>query len=264
MASTSFFTKQLVQRLEADGASMPDSVIALLDKPFGQFCEEEEKLYESQFKSNHLETAFSRLLKTIYDEAADSARHSWKAMFHILKDTPIKRCLAFLSDGQEGGDGAGKPEVRPPRQETEAPAPVGDGGVQGSGSVRKSFFTKKMEYMLEDRQVKMPASIIRLLDLPFEEFTPEDTELYEREFKGRHLTLIFGDLLQELYERMGHNRYGWESACRYLKDTPMKVCAMYILKEEERLEKVEEPPDYSELDGVKTVREKYNVKPYRT
>ena len=98
MATTSFFTKILAKRLEGDGANMPDSILDLLDTPFSQFSEEEQRLYKEQLQKNQLEAAFSRLLKIIYSETVKSGRHSWKAMYHMIKDTPIKRCVSFLAE----------------------------------------------------------------------------------------------------------------------------------------------------------------------
>lgn len=259
MATTSFFTKILVKRLEGDGASMPDSILALLDTPFSQFSQEELKLYQDQLQKNQLEAAFSRLLRIIYSETAKSGRHSWKAMYHMVKDTPIKRCVSFLAEEEE--------EEKPAKTADE---PIRDQGVvpqrelkkQEEGGPRKSFFTKKLEYMFDERGVDFPPAITRLLDTPFDDFTEEQKALYKNDFKGRHLSVLLGDMLQELYEKMGKSKYGWDSACRYLKDTPMKVCALYVMQEEERLEQMPESSQEAEVVEAGPARKKYNVKPY--
>jgi hypothetical protein len=259
MATTSFFTKILVKRLEGDGASVPDSILALLDTPFSQFSEEEQRLYQEQLQKNQLETAFSRLLKIIYSETVKSGRHSWKAMYHMVKDTPIKRCVSFLAEEEEGEEvvrAAGAPAG------DKKTTPKAEAQKQVDGGPRKSFFTKKLEYMFEERGVDFPPAITRLLDTPFDDFTEEQKALYKNDFKGRHLSVLLGDMLQELYEKMGKSKYGWDSACRYLKDTPMKVCALYVMQEEERLEQMPESPQEAEAVDAGPARKKYNVKPY--
>ncbi|MDY6795110.1 MAG: hypothetical protein SWK76_07500 [Actinomycetota bacterium] len=65
MATTSFFTKMLVGRLEADGASVPDSILTLLDKPFDAFTQEENRQYQDQMQGHQLDKVFCRLLRTI-------------------------------------------------------------------------------------------------------------------------------------------------------------------------------------------------------
>jgi hypothetical protein len=110
--------------------------------------------------------------------------------------------------------------------------------------------------------VDFPPAIIRLLDTPFDDFTEEQKFLYKNDFKGRHLSVLLGDMLQELYEKMGKSKHGWEGACRYLKDTPMKVCALYVMQEEERLEQVPDSPVEAEVVEAGSARKKYNVKPY--
>ncbi|MDY6795109.1 MAG: hypothetical protein SWK76_07495 [Actinomycetota bacterium] len=133
---------------------------------------------------------------------------------------------------------------------------------KGDGGTRKSFFAMKLGSMLEQREVDFPPLVIRLLDTPFNRFTVEDKTLNERGFKGRHLSLLLGDMPQELYEKMGRSRYGWEGACRYLEDTPMKLYALYVIQEEERLEQVTESFQDSKAMYTDPMRKKSNVKPY--
>ena len=134
-----------------------------------------------------------------------------------------------------------------------------EGGVPAADASRKSFFTKKLERKLREREIKVPASIIVLLDKPFDEFSAEDQRIYEEEFKGRQLTILFSDILDELYDETGRVSSGWTAMCRYLKDTPMKLIATYVIQEEERLEEVEKEPE----PGPQAGRKKYNVKRYQ-
>jgi len=182
----------------------------------------------------------------------------------MVKDTPIKRCVSFLAEEEEekgeeeekAGKAADEPAVG------RGATPQDEPQQQQEGGPRKSFFTKKLEYMFENKGVDFPPAITRLLDTPFDDFTEEQKALYKNDFKGRHLSVLLGDMLQELYEKMGKSKYGWDSACRYLKDTPMKVCALYVMQEEERLEQMPESPQEAEVVEAGPARKKYNVKPY--
>jgi len=271
----SFFTQQLEKKLEQEGISTPSFVLDLLDKPFSTFSDEDKELYEKQVKEKELLVLFARLLKNIYDASGDSTKHSWKGMCHLLKDSPIKVCVSFVLNQEEQEEatakeprsaaasevrGAGAREGR-----TAAPRKMPaeeDEGQAGADASRKSFFTKKLERKLDEREIKVPASIIALLDKPFDDFTSEEQRLYELEFKGRQLTILFSDLLDELYDETGRVSSGWNAMCRYLKDTPMKLIATYVVQEEERREEVEKV-EVSGPAGPEPVREKYNVKRYQ-
>lgn len=272
----SFFTQQLEKRLEQEGITTPSFVLDLLDKPFSSFSDKDRQLYEKQVKEKELLVLFARLLKNIYDASGDSTKHSWKGMCHLLKDSPIKVCVSFVLNQEEeqeiAGDraapesarsevrGAGAREARPaaPR----GAAAEDDPGLADGDATRKSYFTKKLERKLHEREIKVPASIIALLDKPFDDFTTEEQSLYESEFKGRQLTILFSDILDELYDETGRVSSGWNALCRYLKDTPMKLIATYVVQEEERLEEVAEIEEKGPA-GPETVREKYNVKRYQ-
>ena len=263
----SFFTLQLAARLEQEGIATPPFVLDLLDKPFASFSDEDKKVYETHVKEKELLLLFARLMQKIYEASSESAKHSWRGMSHLLKDSPIKVCVSYVlnqEDQQEMAESAGRPtrtaepRAAPPRgasEERQARPAYADAS-------RKSYFTKKLERKLEERSIKVPASIIALLDKPFDEFSEEEQKLYEAEFKGRQLTILFSDLLDELYEETGRVSSGWNALCRYLKETPMKLIATYVVQEEERLEEVaKEVPE--EIVG-QPVREKLNVKRYQS
>jgi len=271
----SFFTQQLEKKLEQEGISTPSFILDLLDKPFSTFSDEDKQLYEKQVKEKELLVLFAKLLKNIYEASGDSTKHSWKGMCHLLKDSPIKVCVSFVlnQEEQQEAAGAGEPrraaaseirgagarEARPTMQKG-TPAEE-EAGPAGGDASRKSYFTKKLERKLDEREIKVPAAIIALLDKPFDDFTEEERRLYESEFKGRQLTILFSDILDELYDETGRVSSGWNAMCRYLKDTPMKLIATYVVQEEERLEEVAKVEEKGPA-GSEPVREKYNVKRY--
>lgn len=271
----SFFTQQLEKKLEQEGISTPSFVLDLLDKPFSTFSDEDKQLYEKQVKEKELLVLFARLLKNIYDASGDSTKHSWKGMCHLLKDSPIKVCVSFVLNQEEQEEAtareprsAAASEVRGAgaregRKEAPRKMPAEeDAGQAGADTSRKSYFTKKLERKLDEREIKVPASIIALLDKPFDDFTAEEQRLYEVEFKGRQLTILFSDILDELYDETGRVSSGWNAMCRYLKDTPMKLIATFVVQEEERREEVAKVEE-SGPAGAEPMREKYNVKRYQ-
>lgn len=280
----SFFTQQLEKKLEQEGISTPSFVLDLLDKPFSTFNDEDKQLYEKQVKEKELLVLFAKLLKSIYDASGDGTKHSWKGMCHLLKDSPIKVCVSFVlnQEEEEESAGAGEPHRAAASEIRGAGARVARGAEareerpaapqrmpaeeetdqEGTDASRKSFFTKKLERKLKEREIKVPATIIALLDKPFDDFTPEEQRMYELEFKGRQLTILFSDILDELYDETGRVSSGWNAMCRYLKDTPMKLIATYVVQEEERREEVAKVVE-SAPAGPEPVREKYNVKRYQ-
>ncbi len=261
--SRTIFTHSLAGRLQREGIEVPDQILDLLDKPFASFTEEDKRLYEEKVKGKELLLLFSRLLSQIYGQQPEASKHSWRSMGFLLKDCPIKVCVAYvLKQAEEGPE----KEVGMVAQEWSRPAagsdvPLEVAGVEGDAP-RKSYFTKKLERKLEERGVRVPASIIALLDKTYDKFTPEDRRLYEQEFEGRQLKILFSDLLDELFEETGRVASGWTAMCRFLKDTPMKDIALYVIAEEERLEAVSQPPPLGGEQEV-PVREKFYVKPYR-
>ena len=258
----SIFTQQLAKTLEREGIATPPYILDLLDKPFASFSDEDKKLYETQIKQKELLVLFARLLLKIYEAAGESTKHSWKGMCHLLKDSPIKVCVSYVINQEEEQEIQAEQEVETAPSRGARFAAAGDETGKGPpDKSRKSYFTKKLERKLAEREIKVPASIIALLDKPFDEFSAEEMRIYEEDFKGRQLTILFSDLLDELYEETGRVSSGWNAMCRYLKETPMKLIATYVVQEEERLEEVGEVvPD--EVVG-QPAREKLNVKRYQ-
>jgi hypothetical protein len=266
-AKHSFFTRQLAGKLEHEGIATPPYILDLLDKPFASFSAEDRKLYETQVKGKELPVLFARLLQNIYEASGGSSRHSWKSMCHLLKDSPIKVCVSFVLNQEEQRKTSGEREAGSTRAREAVSAPRGDGEEDEAGPARgdaasKSFFTKKLERKLDEREIEVPAPIIALLDKPFEDFSVEEQRLYEAEFRGRQLTILFSELLDELYEETGRVASGWNAMCRYLRDTPMKLIATYVVKEEERLEEAEDAGP-EEPPGGQYVKERYNVKRFQ-
>ncbi len=262
-ARRSFFAQQLANKLKEEGIATPPFIIDLLDKPFAAFKDEDKVVYEKQIKEKELLILFARLLQQIYEASGESSRHSWKSMCHLLKDSPIKVCVSYVINQEEQREMGREAHAAPAREAR--PAAPRDADASGeaapaAGAANKSFFTKKLERKLDERGIEVPAPIIMLLDKPFDDFTPEEKQLYEREYKGRQLTILFSDLLDELYGETGRVSSGWNAMCRYLKDTPMKLIATYVVQEEERLEEVSRVVP-EEVAGQQP-REKYNVKRY--
>jgi hypothetical protein len=261
----SYFTQQLAKKLEEDGISIPTFVLDLLDKPFATFNEEDKNLYETQIKQQELLLLFAKLLQNVYDAAGESAKHSWKGLCHLLKDSPIKVCVSYVIKQEEGPDRQASSAASSAGTRPGPSAGVADGApVQSSfGASHKSFFTKKLEQKLQERDIKVPQNIIFLLDKPFDDFTEEELKIYESEFKGRQLIILFSDLLDELYEETGRCDSGWTAMCRFLKETPMKLIATYVLQEEERLEGIGKESLLQQESGPQPVKEKFNVKRYQ-
>ncbi len=131
-----------------------------------------------------------------------------------------------------------------------------------SRKVFRSYFTKKLERKLEEKGLDAPQHLLNLMDVPFEEFTPEDRELYETEFKP--LAFVFADHLTEVYRSMGSPRQGWEEMLERLKDSPAKVVAKLVIHVEEKIQTVEEPTELEEEPPLApTGKSKINVRTYR-
>lgn len=126
----------------------------------------------------------------------------------------------------------------------------------------RSYFTKKLERKLEEKGLDAPQHLLNLMDVPFEEFTPEDRELYETEFKP--LAFVFADHLTEVYRSMGSPRQGWEEMLERLKDSPAKVVAKLVIHEEEKVQTIEDPFDPEEEPSpAPAAKSKINVRTYR-
>ena len=102
-----------------------------------------------------------------------------------------------------------------------------------SDNVRKarprSFFTRKLEGKLDEKEERMPQTFLSLLDLPFDDFTPEEHETYEKQLKPLFHTL--SAVLLEIFDQMGRPEEGWEESTKLLPDCPVKVVAMLALYE---------------------------------
>jgi hypothetical protein len=136
-----------------------------------------------------------------------------------------------------------------------------DGVTKGTGrhpKIFKSFFTKKLEYKLEQKGIEIPHSFMALMDKPFDHFSEEDRLIYESQFRA--LAYVFAELLCEVYQSMGGNRQGWEDMAERLEDTPAKIIAKLVISEEERLQEMDEE---EAIDVPPTnARKKYQVKKY--
>ena len=134
----------------------------------------------------------------------------------------------------------------------------------------KSFFVKRLEQHLSEKGVSIPDRVFALLDTPFKDFTPEYVMMYEQKIKGQALFHIFSDMLVEIYEHLEADKTGWEAAANFLKDTPMKVCALQAL---ERIDQLEAMPENDYLYMVEQFNslssaditpkdQKFGVRPY--
>lgn len=131
-----------------------------------------------------------------------------------------------------------------------------------SRKIIRSFFTRKLERKFEEKGLQAPQHLLNIMDVPFEEFTPGDRELYENELKP--LAFVFADYLTEVYRAMGSPRQGWEEMLDRLKDSPIKVVAALVLYHEERTEDLEDPlPVEEEAAADSAPRQKINVRTYR-
>ncbi len=127
--------------------------------------------------------------------------------------------------------------------------------------VNRSFFTRKLERKFEEKGLQAPQHLLNLMDVPFEEFTPEDRELYEAELKP--LAFVFADYLLEVYQAMGNPRQGWEEMLGRLKDSPIKVVGALVLHHEEKVMEMEDPLEVEQPLETPAAKQKINVRTYR-
>ncbi len=127
--------------------------------------------------------------------------------------------------------------------------------------VIRSFFTRKLERKLEEKGLEAPQHLLALMDVPFQEFTPEDREVYETELKP--LAFVFADHLHEVYQAMGCPRQGWEDMLDRLKDCPAKVVAALVLHHEESVKDLEDPVPEEDPVEPTPQKQKINVRTYR-
>jgi len=128
--------------------------------------------------------------------------------------------------------------------------------------VFRSFFTKKLERKFEEKELEVPQQLLNLMDLPFEDFTPEDRELYETKLKP--LTYVFVEHLMEVYEVMGRPRQGWEEMMERVQPSPIKVMASLVIHEDDNAQQQpeEEPEDVAAAPAMSASNEKVSVRVY--
>ncbi|MEW6555713.1 MAG: hypothetical protein AB1384_15705 [Actinomycetota bacterium] len=125
----------------------------------------------------------------------------------------------------------------------------------------RSFFVKKLERKFEEKELEVPQQLLSLMDVPFEDFTPEDKELYETKIKP--LAFVFVEHLMEVYEVMGRPRRGWEEMLERVDPSPIKVLASLVIHEDEKTQLLEEEPDPAEVAPmVSAPAEKISVRVY--
>ncbi|MDD5667011.1 MAG: hypothetical protein PHS26_06835 [Actinomycetota bacterium] len=125
----------------------------------------------------------------------------------------------------------------------------------------RSFFTKKLERKFDEKQLEIPQRLLSLMDVPFEEFTPEDKVTYETEIKP--LTFVFVEHLMEVYETMGRPRRGWEEMLERIDPSPIKVLASLVIHEDEKAQLIGDEPDPAELAPIVSApAEKISVRVY--
>jgi hypothetical protein len=141
------------------------------------------------------------------------------------------------------------------------------GPVQSLPSIKgrriyRSFFTKKLERAFEGKGLEVPQRILSVMDVPFEEFTPEEKELYEREIKP--LAFVFVEHLMDIYEIMGRPAQGWEEMLERIDPSPIKVLATLVIHEEQNLEMLPEEDNggFEEDHAGAGPRQKFEVRTY--
>ncbi len=138
------------------------------------------------------------------------------------------------------------------------------GSLQGTPTHRRlyrSFFTKKLERKFLEKELDVPQQVLSLMDVPFEEFTPQDREIYETRIKP--FSYVFVEHLTEVYEVMGRPRSGWEEMMGYIEPSPIKVLASLVIHEEEKIKEMEADPDPLDVTPIVSApTEKIKVRTY--
>jgi hypothetical protein len=126
----------------------------------------------------------------------------------------------------------------------------------------RSFFTKKLERKFEEKELEVPQQLLSIMDIPFDDFTPEDMELYETKIKP--LSYVFVEHLMEVYECMGRPRKGWEEMIDRCDPSPIKVLATLVIHENEKVQELEqEEEQMMEVAPVGlAATEKISIRPY--
>ncbi len=91
----------------------------------------------------------------------------------------------------------------------------------------RSFFTRKLEAKLAERESDVPQAHLALLDTPFDRFTPDEQALYDGKVKPAFP--FFSEVLLEVFDSLGCPEEGWEESTKLMPDCPAKVVAMLAL-----------------------------------
>ena len=128
--------------------------------------------------------------------------------------------------------------------------------------IHRSFFTKKLERAFRDKGLEVPQRLLSIMDVPFEELTPDERELYENEIKP--LAFVFAEYLMEVYEIMGRPTRGWEEMLERVGPSPIKVLATLVIHEEQSLEAIPDDDDgaFEDKSIVSAPQEKFSVRAY--
>ena len=144
----------------------------------------------------------------------------------------------------------------------ETKIPGGDVQKKPAKKIFRSFFTKKLERKFDEKELEAPQQLLSLMDVPFEEFTPEDKELYETKVKP--LAFVFVEHLMEVYEVMGRPRRGWEEMLERIEPSPIKVLATLVIHENDKVQELEEEEAHLEEAApvISAPTEKISVRTY--
>jgi hypothetical protein len=144
-------------------------------------------------------------------------------------------------------------------------AALREANLTSSNKACKSFFIKRIEKAIKDK-VKVSNRVFALFDTPFDDFTPDCEELFEKELVEKSIFWMFSEVLAKIYSEMNADRHGWEAAADFLDDTPIKYCALHAM---EKVEKSRESStaDYADLEensslDVTPDDQKFGVRPY--
>ncbi|OFW56098.1 MAG: hypothetical protein A2W01_10115 [Candidatus Solincola sediminis] len=139
--------------------------------------------------------------------------------------------------------------------------PVENAPRMRSKRIYRSFFTKKLERAFEDKELDIPQRLLNVMDVPFDQFSPEEKELYETEIKP--LAFVFVEHLMEVYEIMGRPTSGWEEMLERVEPSPIKVLATLVIHEDRNLQAIPDD-EYSGIEEelVPGSQEKFSVRAY--
>jgi hypothetical protein len=127
--------------------------------------------------------------------------------------------------------------------------------------ITRSWFTKKLERKFQEKKLDIPYEALNIMDLPFEDFTPEDKETYETKIKP--FAFVYADHLIEVYESMDKPRQGWEDMLEHVEPSPIKVLAALVIHQDEKASLLPDEPDpLDESVQEPAVREKISVRVY--